>query len=282
MKVSIISPVYNVAPYIADTLRSLQAQTFGDFEVLLVDDHSPDNSIQVARQTVGEDPRFRFLSTPVNSGPGIARNVGIDEARGEFIAFIDSDDLWTPDFLARMVALAESQSIDHHPLDLTYCQLAYQGGPRDRQQHRNPVVPTGPFEAGTKNSFLCHFVTFSVCFLFRRQFLVDNQLRFPGLNNSEDTHFLTRCLLLAGSIGCVDAPMYIYCVREASLSTGRNRSKYKQRLAAIRSLREHYAQLCADPRYAGLRLSQYRWTMRWLYFKKGYAQALLEIFRNLI
>ncbi len=281
MVVSIISPVYNVAPYIGDCIRSLKEQTFSDFEVLLVDDHGSDNSMEVAREVIGEDSRFRLLATPSNSGPGVARNVGIEAARGEFVAFIDSDDLWHPDFLSAMVEKAMSQSTKL-PLDLTYCQLCYQGGARDGQVYRNPVLPTGAFVPELKRSFLLKFVTFSVCFLFRREFLMENNLRFPGLNNSEDTHFLTRCLLLAQSIGCVDRPLYTYCIREASLSTGRNRNKYRQRLCAIRSLKSAYEALCADSRYSALRLKQYAFVMQVIYWKKGYAQAFLEIIRNIL
>ncbi len=274
VKVSIISPVYKVAPYIGECIQSLKAQRFQDFEVLFVDDHSPDDSIAVARAAVGEDARFRFLRTPQNGGPGAARNVGIELAQGEYIAFIDSDDVWHPEFLSKMLEAAQGN-------DLTYCQLQYRGGNREGEVFRNPVLPTGIFSPERKKFFLKRFVTFSVCFLFRRKFLMENDLRFPTLRNSEDTHFLTRCLLLAQTIACVDVPLYYYCLRQASLSTHRDWRKYRQRLAAIRSLRRAYEELCRNPRYADLRLSQYRGVMRLIYFKKGYAQALRDIVQGL-
>lgn len=278
MKVSVIAPVYNVAPCISDCIQSLKAQTFTDFEVLLVDDHGTDNSIQVARDAIGEDSRFCFLSTPTNCGPGIARNIGIEAAQGELIAFIDSDDVWQPDFLSLMVAEACSKD---SVLDLTYCQLQYKGGVQDGRVHRNPVLETGEFTSYHKKYFLRHFVTFSVCFLFRRAFLMENDLRFPGLRNSEDTHFLIRCLLLARTVGCVDKPLYVYCIREASLSTSRNWRKYKQRLSAITNLKQSYQSLCSDVKYESLQLDQYRWVMQLIYLKKGYAQALLDVLKNI-
>lgn len=284
MKVSIIIPIYNAQQYIEETLRSLLAQTLQDYEVLLVDDHGKDQSMEVAKAFVADDPRFRFLATSANAGPGVARNVGIEAARGEYIAFIDSDDQWHPDFLKALVEQAEAvPSADGKTLgcDLTYCQLAYKGGDRDGQEHRNPLLEAGPFSPEQKKHFLLHFVTFSVCFLFRREFLMANDLRFPGLRNSEDTNFLIRCLLAARTIACVDRPLYYYCLRGESLSTGHDRSKYKQRLASAKALMQSYRSMCQDPRWTDLHLSQYRWVMYIIYIKKGLAQALLDIVRNL-
>lgn len=284
--VSIISPVYNTAPYIRACIDSLKAQTLPDFEVLFVDDHGQDDAIQVAKEYTRDDSRFRFLETPTNAGPGVARNLGIEAAEGQYIAFIDSDDLWHPNFLKTMVEMADAQAdFDAEGRmcgsDLTYCQLAYKGGEKDGQVHRNPVLLAGAFTPENKRHFLLHFVTFSVCFLFRRRFLVENRLRFPELRNSEDTHFLTRCLLAARTIACVDQPLYYYCVRESSLSTGRNRKKYRQRLASAHQLLKAYRDMCEEPRLADLNLKQYSWVMYIIYLKKGLAQAVLDVVRNL-
>ena len=269
-RVSIIAPVYNVAPYIGACIESLQSQTFGDFEVILVDDHGTDGSIDIARRYAGDDARFRVVATERNSGPGVARNVGIDAALGEYIAFIDSDDIWLSDFLELMTEAVRDY-------DLAYCQLQYLGGERDGMTHSNPLLPDGPFKPAQKRYFLRHFVTFSVCFLFKRQFLVDNALRFPALHNSEDTNFLTRCLLLAQSIACVDIPLYVYCVRQDSLSTGSRRGKWRQRLRALNALWRDYTALCNDPRYAALNLKQYRADMMLIWLKKGLAQAIRDL-----
>lgn len=270
MIVSVIIPVYNAAKYIAETLQSLQRQTMQDFEVLLVDDHGQDESIEKARLQIGEDARFRFLQTPVNSGPGVARNVGIEAAKGDYIAFLDSDDLWEPTFL---------EALTQYDYDLSYCQLKYRGGKRDGQIHRNPIVEAGVFTPEVKMHFLKHFVTFSVCFLFRREFLLKNQLRFPDNRNSEDTNFLIRCLILAETIACIDTPLYIYNVREDSLTTGRQPKRYIERLTALNSLMKDFNKLKTNPNYCHLHLSQYNAVMWLLWLKKGLVQALLEFFR---
>ncbi|MDO4496762.1 MAG: glycosyltransferase family 2 protein [Bacteroidales bacterium] len=276
MKVSVISPVYNVAPYIEACIESIKQQTFTDFEVLFIDDHSPDNSIEVARRAAEGDSRFRFLTTPHNGGPGLARNLGIEQAQGQYIAFIDSDDAWQPTFLEKLVSQA-----DAHNADLTYCQLQYCGGANDGKVFRNPVLEAGEFSLEKKQYFLRHFVTFSVCFLFRRSFLVENNLRFPLLRNSEDTHFLTCCLLLSERMACVDDPLYIYMIRSNSLSTGKNPNRYKQRLAAAKALRKAYLSYCQQPLYASLQLRRLYATIHWLLFKKGYAQAVIDLLKNL-
>lgn len=100
--VSVIIPTYNRAHLLRRTLDSVRAQTFADFEVLVVDDGSTDDTEAVV--TGYDDARVRYLRQPENRGVSAARNRGLREVRGEFIAFLDSDDEWLPDKLARQVA----------------------------------------------------------------------------------------------------------------------------------------------------------------------------------
>ncbi|MBE9192477.1 glycosyltransferase family 2 protein [Gloeocapsopsis crepidinum LEGE 06123] len=98
MKVTVIIPVYKVEKYIAETVRSVLQQTYSDFELLLVDDGSPDASVEVCQNIC--DPRIKILRQH-NQGPAAARNLGIRHAQGEYIAFIDGDDLWLPQKLEK-------------------------------------------------------------------------------------------------------------------------------------------------------------------------------------
>ena len=105
MKVSVIVPLYNKAPFVERALKSISAQTFTDFEVIVVDDGSTDDGAAI----VGNCPDTRFrLIRQANAGPGAARNTGIAPARGEFIAFLDADDAWLPNYLKESVRLLES------------------------------------------------------------------------------------------------------------------------------------------------------------------------------
>lgn len=106
--VSVVMPAYNGATLIGETLASLQAQTFTDFEVIVVDDHSTDDTLAVVR--AWPDPRIRVIQTPVNGGPVKARNLGVAHARGRYIAGLDHDDLCAPGRFAAQVAW-----LDAHP-----------------------------------------------------------------------------------------------------------------------------------------------------------------------
>jgi CDP-glycerol glycerophosphotransferase len=98
-EISVIVPFYNVEAYLADCLDSILGQTFGDFEVLLVDDGSPDGSRAIAERYAERDARLRIV-TRENGGLGAARNTGVREARGRYLTFVDSDDLLPPQALA--------------------------------------------------------------------------------------------------------------------------------------------------------------------------------------
>ncbi len=103
-KVSVIIPMYNAAPYLSETLASVYAQTYQDFEVLLIDDGSTDQTLAVAR---GFEPRARVF-TQHNQGPSAARNLGFRYAQGEYLAWLDSDDLWHSDLLKVQVSYLDT------------------------------------------------------------------------------------------------------------------------------------------------------------------------------
>src|ERR671918_563327 len=99
--VSIIVPAYNAERFIAQTLQSAIDQSFRNWELLLVDDCSRDGTRTVVREFQARDPRIKLIAQPQNAGPAMARQAGVEAARGRFIAFLDSDDLWLPQKLDR-------------------------------------------------------------------------------------------------------------------------------------------------------------------------------------
>lgn len=114
--VSIITPAYNAEKLVQATIDSALAQTFSDWEMLIVDDCSRDGTCQVVQHASDRDGRVRLLKHTANQGPAGARDTAIQEARGRFIAFLDSDDLWLPSKLERQLAFMSSNKT---PLSFT-------------------------------------------------------------------------------------------------------------------------------------------------------------------
>lgn len=104
--VSIIMPSYNTGKYIADSIRSVVNQTYTNWELIIVDDCSTDNTDLIVKQYL-EDERIKYLKNEKNSGAAVSRNYALKEAKGKWIAFLDSDDLWHPEKLERQIAFME-------------------------------------------------------------------------------------------------------------------------------------------------------------------------------
>lgn len=117
--VSIVTPVYNASRYLAQTIESVLAQTYQEWELLLSDDCSTDDSIKIAKSFQNNDKRIKVLESSENTGPAGSRNRAIAAAQGKYIAFLDSDDLWDPKKLHTQVRFMEKSG---HPL----CYSSYQ------------------------------------------------------------------------------------------------------------------------------------------------------------
>ncbi len=106
--VSVVTSCYNGEKYLSETIRSVQAQAWRDWEMIIVDDGSQDASAEIAARFAAEDPRIRVLRQE-NRGSAAARNAGIRAARGRYIALLDADDVWHPDFLSSQLAFMENK-----------------------------------------------------------------------------------------------------------------------------------------------------------------------------
>ena len=110
--VSIITPSYNTENYILDTIRSVQAQTYTNWEMIIVDDCSTDNTIELVKKYIEDtdETRIHLLTNEKNSGAAVSRNYALREARGRWIAFLDSDDLWLPEKLKKQISFMEENN----------------------------------------------------------------------------------------------------------------------------------------------------------------------------
>ncbi|MEJ7699146.1 MAG: glycosyltransferase family 2 protein [Pyrinomonadaceae bacterium] len=152
-KVSVVIPAYDIAPFIAESLESVFGQTFQDFEIIVVNDGSPDTD-ELERAMEPFCQKIIYLKKP-NGGAASARNLGIKMARGELVAFLDGDDIWLPEFLASQIAFLETNN-----LDMVYADAQYFGeGIKDYLTYMQFSKSNGEVTTESLISWDCNVIT---------------------------------------------------------------------------------------------------------------------------
>lgn len=227
--VSVIIAAYDAALFIERAIRSVQAQTLSDVEIIVVDDVSRDDTVAVVTDLAKLDARIRLVRSPKNGGPSAARNLGIAAARGRWIAILDADDAFKPDRLDTLVRTAEERSLDMIADNVTY----YDATAQAEAGHGNLEL-NGAFEVVDMKRFLRAslfrrplsdvsgrgYLQFALLkFVFRRSFLLEQRLRYPEtIRDSEDFYFYASCLAHGAKSGLVATAGYLYTQRIGSLS----------------------------------------------------------------
>lgn len=205
-RVSIVIPYYNAAEYVGDTLESVFSQTYRDFEVILVNDGSPDTP-ELLKAISPWLERIVYFELS-NQGPSTARNKGILASQGELLAFLDSDDLWEPNYLEVQV-----QKLDENPsADIVYSgSTAFgEGASRPGQGLRGPITFT---------SLVDETCWVGVTVVARRQALIKAGLFDPNIWGAEDFDLWLRCIKNGSRIIAYDTPLFRYRVRKGSNSS---------------------------------------------------------------
>ncbi|MCR5709024.1 MAG: glycosyltransferase [Bacteroidales bacterium] len=271
-RISIIIPVWNARKGIVRCIDSVIAQSTDDLEAVLVDDHGSDDSVALARARVEDyhGPKvFRFVETPVNGGPGAARNYGIGQAAGDYVCFLDSDDTLDPDFCGLLLGAADAADAD-----IAFGHISFDHPDGRSVARYNPPVDAGEFKGAAKRRYLLRFTSYFTTYIYRRKMLSDNNIVFPGTRSAEDSCFLICSLLCSGRIASAPRACYHYHLDDASISRRRDPARWRQRLASFRALR----------RFASARgiYRDYRGTLRLLIFKKGWLLAAKDFLTNSI
>lgn len=183
--VSIIVPVYNVKAYIAATIESVTAQTYTNWELILIEDGSTDGTKEFLERYLKEhaDDRIQYHVLPENIGAAAARNYGVDVCRGRFVTYLDSDDMWRPEKLANQVAFMKEQ-------DAAFCYTGYEFALASGEGTGKVVeVP----EKLTYKEALKNTTIFTSTVMFDSEKLSKEQLHMP-LVKSEDTALWWRIL----------------------------------------------------------------------------------------
>ena len=255
-RVSVVVPTYNRADVLPSAIRSVMDQAFRDWEIIIVDDCSHDNTAEVAGAFA--DPRIRYVRLEQNRGTSGAKNAGIGEARGELIAFLDSDDEWLPDKLRRQVEMFNRAD---EVLGLVYTDyLSIDRETGEILHRRNPAQRGHLFNAMlTTNAVSCPLSCWCVrraC--FKRVGLFDEAL---PRGEGEDYDFSIR-LSRHYLIDFVAEPLVKYYIHKGQLSTN-----YTARIDAHRRIMEKISLTLADlPGYSRDRiLSNHEWYVGTLY-----------------
>lgn len=216
MKLSIIVPIYNVAPYLRKCVDSLLAQDISDYEIILVNDGSTDNSGEIAQQYADTYANAKLISQE-NKGLSVARNVGIKQANGKYIIFVDSDDYLQPNCLGDLIAQAEIDELD--VLRFRYQNVdekgevfvPHQGMLTDYNDY-SPIPTDGLTFLNERMWVQCYACQFIVKTEIAKQELFTPNIYF------EDVDWTPRMLLRAKRVASVDSIVYNYLWREGSIT----------------------------------------------------------------
>ena len=212
--VSVIVPVYNVEPYVRQCLLSIQAQSLSDFEVVIVNDGSEDGSIAICQQFADSDQRFRIVHQP-NMGLSAARNTGIDNASGDFLVFVDSDDWVDPDYLSTLLDTLNSTGADFAAV--SFWRDAALGPTKSRFNDGRLFVWSGLQAA----RMLCNdrlLRNFAWAKIVPRRLFVDNDVRFPVGKLFEDMYVASQLVHLSSRVALRNSALYHYRVRTDSIA----------------------------------------------------------------
>lgn len=235
-QISVIVPVFNVATHVGDCIRSLRAQTWTDFEALVVDDGSTDGSGELARQAFEDDPRFRLIRQE-NRGLSGARNTGLTHARGALIAFLDSDDRFAPRFLERMRDALITGESDWAACAITLCFPDGQEIPHSAI-HGAPAPQPGPARVVTFDDcreVVRHFPS-AWNKLYRRELIADT--RFPEGTWFEDHEFFWSLIARCPRFSYLPEPLYLHSRERPNQITGADDDRVFEQFAVIDRLVE--------------------------------------------
>lgn len=200
--VSVIVPIYNVEQYVRRCVVSLAQQSFKDFEVIFVDDCSPDNSMLVLQETLERHPipSVKIVRHQTNQGLAVSRHDGLMLATGEYIIHVDSDDYVHPEYLSKLHAAAIDSKAD-----LVMCDYFNQGVHRKLADiEGNPLALVGQLLAGEIPNYAWNK-------LVRRQHIIEHNIcHIPGLNYLEDKSVAFRYAYFAKKVVHIHEPLYYY------------------------------------------------------------------------
>ena len=225
--VTVMVACYNCESFITECLDSLKAQTYGDFEVIVVDDCSTDGSVEAVRMAIAADDRFTLVQLDENKGPGAARNAAIERSHGEYIMYVDADDRLAVDALEKLISRARRQNLDELYFgaqsffeDAAAMAVMYEdfGG-----RASFDGVVTGK-ELFTFFSDRGQYFTQGALRMVRRELLMKWGIRFPEAIIHEDVMYGFKILVHSERSSFLNEPLYLRRQRAGSIMGSKRRS----------------------------------------------------------
>jgi teichuronic acid biosynthesis glycosyltransferase TuaG len=213
--VSIIMPSHNSARFIGESIRSVQAQDFRDWELLVSDDGSTDDTCSIVRSLQRDDPRIRLLASPVNQGPAASRNAALSAAQGRYVAFLDSDDLWEPDKLTKQLAFMQERGV-------AFCHTYYTAVNEDGE--RSGEVKKG-LSSVTYEDLLAHRTTIG-CLTVMFDTEKCGRPLMPDIRRRQDYALWLKILKQGITAERLEEPLAFYRVRKNSVSRNKIRAAW--------------------------------------------------------
>ena len=212
--VSIVIPVYNAEKYLEESINSVLNQDLKEIEILLIDDGSTDSSPTICDSFVEKDQRVRVIHK-ANQGVSIARNIGLENARGDYIAFMDADDEMKPDMLSFLYSYAEKYNAD-----MVSCSSGYVvDGKIVREEFGTNELSVYERKEALKNFLLGKTFNIGVWTKLFRKSLIEDIRFVEDKKINEDKYFIFEALLKSQTIVLYDVTKYLYFKREGSATT---------------------------------------------------------------
>lgn len=204
--ISIIMPVYNSQEFVKDSIESILAQSYKNWELIIVDDYSKDNTFNYLLAEYSGNKKIKLLQNQVNSGAGVTRNLGLDNARGQLIAFLDADDLWLPHKLEKQLAyMQENNSAIVHT---SYSFINESG---DRIPGRVNVSKSVNLRSYMRNTEIGMSTA-----LVNKDTV--GQIRFHSMRTRQDTRLWLGLLSEGNIANGLDEDLVLYRVRKGQIS----------------------------------------------------------------
>jgi glycosyltransferase involved in cell wall biosynthesis len=209
--ISVIVPVYNAGEFLAPCINSVLKQSFADFELILVDDASSDESLSYCQQIAKTDSRIRLIEKDLNEGVSAARNIALDIAVGSYVTFIDGDDLLHHQFLESLYSIAQSEDAD--VVTAKICRVEHNHSVSDKSVKIPPHKVYSPIHAIEMGLYQTVEFNSACAKLFRTSLFSDLRYRRVGY---EDLDLFYRLFLKANKIVHLPCEFYMYRMHAAS------------------------------------------------------------------